>query len=144
MGAGTVLAFDFGTKRLGVAVGETALRLAHPLALIATEQTEARFAAVARLLAEWQPGQLVVGLPLAEDGTPQESTRRARRFANQLEGRYRLPVALVDERYTTADAESGLRAAGGRRAVSRKQADSAAAQLILQQWFDETRLSADK
>jgi putative Holliday junction resolvase len=143
MGAGTVLAFDFGTKRIGVAVGESELRVAHPLAVIAAEQSDARFAAIGRLMAEWEPGRLVVGLPLDEDGAAQESTQRARRFARQLGGRYGLPVAMVDERYTTADAESALRAAGGRRAVSRKEADSAAAQLILQQWFDETTRDKD-
>lgn len=144
MGAGTVLAFDFGTKRIGVAVGESQLRLAHPLAQVPATDPQACFEAIGRLIAEWQPGQLVVGLPLDENGAEQDTTRRAQRFARQLGGRYGLPVTLVDERYTTADAESALKAAGGRRAVNRKQVDSAAAQLILQQWFDETTPSGDR
>ena len=133
--AGTVLAFDFGTKRIGVAIGEAALGLAHPLAPIAGEQVEPRFAAIAQVIAEWKPQHLVVGLPLSADGTPHELTRRAQRFARQLEGRFGLPVSLVDEGYTSAEAESNLRAAGARNAIREKRIDSAAAQLILQQYF---------
>ena len=135
--AGTVLAFDFGTIRIGVAVGESLIGLAHPLADIAAGQTEPRFAAIAKLIDEWKPQHLVVGLPLATDGAPHESTRRARRFARQLEGRFGLPVTLVDERYTSVEAEAALREAGARKAIRAKRFDSAAAQLILQQYFHE-------
>ena len=134
---GTVLAFDFGTKRIGVAVGESLIGLAHPLADIAAEETDARFAAIAKIIDEWQPQHLVVGLPLATDGAPHESTRRAQRFARQLEGRFSLPVSLVDERYTSVEAEAALREAGARKAIRAKRLDSAAAQLILQQYFHE-------
>lgn len=135
--AGTVLAFDFGTKRIGVAVGESLIGLAHPLDEIAAEETEPRFAAIAKVIGEWKPQHLVVGLPLSTDGTPHDVTRRAQRFARQLEGRFGLRVTLVDERYTSVDAEAGLRDAGARRAAREKRIDSAAAQLILQQYFHE-------
>ncbi len=134
---GTVLAFDFGTRRIGVAVGELLIGLAHPLADIAGEEAAPRFAAIAKLIAEWNPQRLVVGLPLALDGTPHEITRRAQRFARQLEGRFGLPVSFVDERYTSVDAEANLRETGARRALREKRTDSAAAQLILQQYFHE-------
>ena len=142
--AGTVLAFDFGTKRIGVAVGESVVRLAHPLAAIAGEETVSRFAAIAGMIAQWRPRHLVVGLPLSTDGEPHEITRRAERFARQLEGRFGLPVSRVDERYTSVDAEASLRAAGVRRAGREKSVDSAAAQLILQQWFDEQLRSGNR
>ncbi len=135
---GTVLAFDFGTKRIGVAVGEALLGVARPLVEISGEASEPRFAAIAKLVDEWKPQRLVVGLPLTEDGVPQEMTRRAQRFARQLEGRFGLPVTLVDERYTSAEAEAGLRAAGAHKAIREKKGvDAAAAQLILQQYFHE-------
>jgi len=137
MSAGTVLGFDFGTKRIGVAVAEMETRVAHPIAVINGEEARQRFAAIAKLVQEWQPGRLVVGLPLDKEGGEQEVTHRARRFARQLEGRHALPVSLVDERYTTMDAERGMRASGGARAVKSGKADAAAAQLILQQWLDE-------
>ena len=133
----TVLAFDFGTKRLGVAVGETMIGLAHPLTEIVGEETEPRFAAITKVIAEWQPKRLVVGLPLNEDGAAQDSTRRAQRFARQLEGRFGLPVSFVDERYSSVDAEAGMRESGARKAINEKRVDSAAAQLILQQYFHE-------
>ena len=134
---GTVLAFDFGTKRIGVAVGESLIGLAHPLTDISGEETGPRFAAIAKVIEEWQPKHLVVGLPLSTDGTPHELTRRARRFAHQLEGRFGLPVSLVDERYTSVEAKAGLRASGAHRAIREKKVDSAAAQIILQQYFHD-------
>lgn len=135
-GAGTVLAFDFGTKRIGIAVGETLIRLAHPLGVIDGIENGPRFAAIAELIEEWRPRQLVVGLPLSAAGEAHEPMRRAQRFARQLQGRFGLPVCLVDERYTSAEAEAALRDAGARKALRDKRVDAAAAQLILQQWFD--------
>jgi putative Holliday junction resolvase len=123
---GTVLAFDFGLKRIGVAVGEAELRSAHPLPGIAAPG----FAAIEKLVKEWRPGMLVVGLPVAEH-REHPLARRVQRFARQLEGRFRLPVARVDERYTSVAAESLLRGA------RRKAVDSVAAQLILEQYFHE-------
>ena len=131
--AQTVLAFDFGLKRIGVAVGEPELGTAHPLPAIAAPG----FDSISRLVSEWQPRSLVVGLPVAERGE-HALARRVERFARQLEGRVRLPVARVDERFSSVEAESRLKggrtkSAGGRRAI-----DSVAAQLILEQYFSET------
>jgi len=124
--ARTVLALDFGLKRIGVAVGEPELCTAHPLAGIAAPG----FGEIGRLVAEWRPAMIVVGLPVAERGA-HPLARRVERFARQLQGRFRLPVARVDERFSSAAAESRL---GGRH---RKAVDSVAAQLILEQYFDE-------
>lgn len=141
MSRGTVLAFDFGVKRTGVASGELEIGVAHPLTTIAADSRTARFAAIAKLVAEWQPGLLVVGLPLHPDGAEHELTRAARNFASELEDRFKLPVFLHDERYSSAAAESGSResdAAGKLNvAKSRTSIDALAAQIILQGFFDE-------
>lgn len=134
--AGTVVAFDFGTRRIGVAVGEAEVRLAHPLEAIVGEASGPRFAAIAKLIEQWRPQHLVVGLPLSSEGELHELSRRAGRFARQLEGRFGIAVSLVDERYSSVEAEAGLRQAGAHRAIREKRIDSAAARLILQQWFD--------
>lgn len=133
---GTLLAFDFGEKRIGVAVGEAQLKQAHPLATIRSERNDERFAAIEKLIAEWRPARLVVGQPRSTDGTPHAMTARCTRFANQLRGRFGLPVSEVDERYTSTDAASLLHDAGldGRKAKT--HLDSVAAQLILQGYFD--------
>lgn len=118
------LAFDFGTRRVGVAGGNTLLRRAGGLKTIAAEG-DARFDAITRLIAEWQPDALVVGVPLHPDGAEHDNTRRARRFARQLHGRYRLPVHEVDERYTTTEA----------LAAGAHDPDAAAAAIILEQYL---------
>jgi putative Holliday junction resolvase len=129
-----VLAFDFGTRRIGVATGNTLVRIAHPLATIGGGPTS--LDAIARMVEVWRPGQLVVGVPTHADGTPHAMTARARAFARQLLERFGLPVALVDERWTTEQAQRRLDAARrGRR--GRSDRDAIAAQLILQAWFDE-------
>jgi len=128
----TILAFDYGARRIGVAVGEPELGTSHPLPGIAAEGV-ARFAAIERLVAEWNPARLVVGLPLSAQGARHATTRRAERFARQLSGRFRLPVELVDERYTSVEAAHRLR---GQRA-SKLAVDSVAAQLLLEQYYDE-------
>ena len=120
------LAFDYGTRRVGVATGNTLMRLSQPLRTLALEG-DARFAAIAALIAEWTPEALVIGVPFHPDGAEHDNTQRARRFGRQLHGRFRLPVHEVDERYTTVEAES----AGAR------DADAAAAALILEQFFRE-------
>lgn len=135
--SGTILAFDFGEKRIGVAVGETQLALAHPLTTIAAEQTHIRFDAIARLIAEWQPHLLVVGLPVHMDDTEHALTARARRFGRQLEGRFNLPVAMVDERLSTREAVSLLHAAGVDARRQKPVRDQVAAQTILQAYFDQ-------
>lgn len=133
---GTVLAFDFGTKRIGVATGETVLGSAHPLTVIEAESNDERFAAIARLVAEWQPEQLVVGLPTHADGTPHEMTRLAQKFAERLQRRYQLPVSFADERLTSLDAQSRLRETGRNSKSAKPLLDAVAAQLILQTWFE--------
>ena len=134
--AGTVLAFDFGIKRIGVAVGETLLGRSRALATIAAEDKDTRFGEIARLIAEWQPRSLVLGLPLAEDGSEHELTARVRRFAQQLEGRFRLPLTLVDERYSSREADTRLAERGLSWQARRREVDAVAAQIILQDYFD--------
>ena len=139
--AATVLAFDFGLQRIGVAVGEAELCIAHPLPGVAAHTQPGRLTAIERLVAEWQPSLLVVGRPLGEDGAPHEMTRRAERFARQLNGRFRLPVEMVDERYSSTEVESRMRAAYGKRKAANlargKTLDSHAAQIILEQYFGD-------
>ena len=132
-----MLAFDFGTRKIGVAFGNRLVRVAHPLTTIRGEAVAARFAAIAALVAEWQPQALVVGRPTHADGTPHEVTAQAERFARSLEGRYGVPVMRVDERFTTQVADASLREAGVRGAARADARDAVAAQLILQSWFDE-------
>jgi len=134
----TVLAFDFGTRRIGVAVGNTLTRAAHALATIDAADAAKRFAAIAALLDEWRPARLVVGLPVHADGSEHPTTGRARAFARELERRHRLPVALVDERWTTEIARGQLAEAGRGGRADRGARDRVAAQIILQAWFDET------
>jgi len=134
---GTVLAFDFGEKFTGVAVGESSVGVAHPLGLIAAEGNAARMEKAVALVAEWKPGFLVVGLPLSMDGTEHELTRRCRRFAHQLEARFRLPVRLVDERLSSAAAEEALRAVGKGGRKHKLHAHQVSAQIILQSYFDD-------
>ena len=118
------LAFDFGTRRVGVASGNTLLKSAAPLRTINAEG-DARFDAIAKLVAEWQPDALVVGVPYHPDGAPHDNTRRAQRFARQLHGRFRLPVHEVDERYTTTEA----------LAAGAADVDAASAAVILDQFL---------
>ncbi len=116
------LAFDFGTRRVGVATGNSLTRTATPLATVAAEG-EARMAAIAALIAEWQPSALVVGVPFHPDGAAHVNTARARRFGRQLQARFGLPVHEVDERYTTTDA----------RRAGNVDLDAGAAAIILEQ-----------
>ena len=122
--AQSFLGFDFGTKRTGVATGNALTRSATPLTTIAAEG-DARFAAIGKLIAEWQPDALVVGVPYHPDGAPHDNTRRALRFARQLHGRFRLPVHEVDERWSSTEAE-GAGAA---------DVDAASAAIILEQFL---------
>lgn len=123
----TVLAFDFGLKRIGVAVGNTLLRQAQPLTVITSLTNDAKFADIAALIREWQPARCVVGLPSHPDGAEHEMTVRCRRFANQLNGRFGVATILVDERYSSAVLTQR------RGAVI----DAEAAAIILQQYFNE-------
>jgi putative Holliday junction resolvase len=135
--SGTLLAFDFGLRRIGIAVGNTVSGTARPLATIDDEKNAVRFSTIAALLQEWQPSALVVGLPCNDDGTPHEMTAHCRRFANRLKGRFDLPTLLVDERYTSAAASSVLAEAGIHGRKQKPLLDQYAAQQILQAYFDE-------
>ncbi len=134
---GTILGFDFGTRRIGVAIGNTLTDTARPLITLHGEKNDQRFAAIAALIEEWRPVALVVGLPCNEDGTPHELTRLCRRFANRLKGRFNLPTILVDERYTSAAAGSVLTALGVHGIKQKPLLDQVAAQQILQAYLDE-------
>jgi putative holliday junction resolvase len=118
------LAFDFGTRRIGVATGNSLLRSAQTLTTV-NAMGDARWAAIAKLITEWRPDALVAGVPFHPDGAEHDNTRRARAFARQLQGRFKLPVHEVDERYTTTEA-----LANGAR-----DADAAAAAIILEQYL---------
>lgn len=122
----TVMSFDFGLKRIGVAVGNLLIKQAQPLTIIDAATNAAKFAAIGTLINEWQPSSIVVGLPLHPDGAEHEMTLRCRRFANQISGRFGVVTVLIDERYTSAV----LSASRG------EHVDSQAAALILQQFFD--------
>jgi putative holliday junction resolvase len=123
----TVLGFDFGLKRIGVAVGNSLLKQAQPLMVITAATNDAKFAAIGALLREWQPARCVVGLPSYPDGAEHEMTVRCRRFANQLNGRFSLATVLVDERYSSA-------------VIPHQRGDvidAEAAAIILQQYFND-------
>ncbi len=126
---GTVLAFDYGEKKIGVALGNFITRQARALTIVPNITVEGRFAAVAALIEEWAPVHLVVGMPVNPDGGEQPSMRLARRFGNQLNGRFNLPVTWIDERYSSRLAEM----AGARPGAL----DAEAARIILQQYFDQ-------
>lgn len=134
--SGTVMAFDFGEKRIGVAVGDTLLKLAHPLTTISAEENAVKFNEIGKLLQEWQPALLVVGLPLSLDGEPHAMTALAQKFAQRLEGRFNLPVMMVDERLSSAEASQSLRQAGVYGRAQKAHLDPVAAQTILQSHFD--------
>lgn len=128
-GARTLLAFDPGSRHIGVAIGNTVTGTARPLARIAAAPVAQRLARITALVDEWAPDALVVGLPLAADGSEQPATRLARRLARQLEGHLRLPVILVDERYSSLAAQG--------EGVSAADDDAAAAAIILRQYLDD-------
>lgn len=140
---GTLLAFDFGTQRIGVAVGNTIAASSRPLTTISEEKNDIRFARIAELIEEWQPAALLVGLPCNEDGTPYELTALCRRFANRLNGRFRVTTLLVDERYTSAAASEMLNSQGIRGRAQKNLIDQYAAQQILQAYLDEPSASVN-
>lgn len=134
---GAVLAFDFGKKRIGVAIGNNTLGIARPLVTIDSEVTERRFAVIAQLIETWQPVLLVVGLPMHTDGATHELTQLSQRFARRLAGRFNIKVILEDERYTSLTACAELREAGITGRKQKSVLDQVAAQQILQSFFDE-------
>ncbi len=120
-----VMGFDYGEKHIGVAIGNTLTAGARALQSVRADRRDARFEAIGRLIAQWEPQQLVVGLPLSREGAEQLRTTQARRFANQLRGRFKLPVAMVDERYTSRAAED----------AGASDIDAESARLILEQYL---------
>ena len=133
---GTLLAFDFGVERIGVAVGEALLGPARALTTLAAPDNAPRFARIGKLIEEWQAQRLVVGLPLALDGSEHEMSARCRRFAHQLEGRFGLPVELIDERFSSTEAEARLADLGLSWQARKSEVDAVAAQIILQDYLD--------
>lgn len=127
---GTLLAFDYGEKRIGVALGNTVSRSARALETILNRSVDFRFAQISRLINEWQPVGFVVGMPVHPDGDEQPMIKLAKRFGNQLHGRYGLPVTWVDERYSSIAAQDA--------GASDDVLDAEAARIILQQFFDES------
>ena len=125
----TILAFDYGMRRVGVAVGNTETKVSQALKIIAAPNTDRLFQEIEGLLKEWQPDQIVVGLPTHPDGTEHEMTLKARRFGNQIQGRFNLPVTWVDERYTSVVLESDPQ--------MYDNLDAHSAALILEQYFAE-------
>jgi putative Holliday junction resolvase len=134
--SGTVLAFDFGERRIGIAVGEHLLASATPLMTIDNESNEIRFQIITKLVSEWQPRLLVLGLPLSLDGTEHEVTQLCKKFARRLNGRFNIPVMLIDERYSSVEASQRLNEAGIRGRAQKEMLDQVAAQTILQSYFD--------
>lgn len=133
---GTLIGFDFGSRRIGVAVGETSTRIASPLGAIEGEANDARFDAIGRIVDEWHPAGFVVGLPRHADGSEHAVAKLAEKFARRLQARYGVPVAFVDETLTSADAEASLKTTRT-RAGRKSDVDALAATLILQSFLDE-------
>lgn len=137
----TLLAFDYGSKRIGVALGQTLTASARPLDTIHRRNKDAEWQTIAALISSWKPDALVVGLPLAEDGSEQEMSTRARRFMQQLEQRFGLPVHAVDERYSSMEAEARLKEMPKAPKYASPEwkaaVDGIAAQVILEAWLHE-------
>ncbi len=134
------LGFDYGSKRIGMAIGNEATGTSRALGWIPCPSQEAQWQAVSKAVQDWQPNLLLVGTPLNEDGEKQPMTRKARHFAHQLRARFDLPVEEVDERYSSVAAEAELvqaRQQGGKRRLRRGDSDSVAAAVIVQQWLDQ-------
>lgn len=134
---GTIFGFDFGEKRIGIAVGETLLKVAHPLATVEAEDNASKFEQISAFVLEWKPSLLVVGLPMHLNGEAHAMTALAKKFAQRLEGRFDLPVTMVDERLSSAEASQTLNELGIRGKQQKQHLDQVAAQTILQSYFDQ-------
>lgn len=132
----TLIAFDFGTNSIGCAVGQSITGTAQSLGAFKAQNGIPKWEEIGKLLQEWKPDRLVVGLPLNMDGTEQPLTQRARKFANCLNGRFNLPVELQDERLTTVEAKAEIFSRGGYKALKKGKVDSISACLILESWFE--------
>lgn len=137
----TILGFDYGQRRIGVAIGQSITHTTRPLTTVMVAQQRPDWEQISRLLEEWQPDLVVVGLPMNMDGTEHEMSKRARRFANQINGRYQLTVELVDERLSSIEAEEIVQEARREGRLKRKNSkqsiDQVAAELIIQTWWSE-------
>ena len=133
----TYLVFDFGTKSIGVAVGQLVTGTAQPLDAIAAKDGIPDWEPIKRLYQEWLPKQCIVGIPYNMDGTEQEMTLRARKFANRLANQCRAQVTMVDERLTTADAKARLFELGGYKKLTKGKVDSVSACVIFENWLEQ-------
>jgi putative Holliday junction resolvase len=131
----TTIAFDYGVKSIGVAVGQVVTGTASPLAALKANDGIPDWHQIAKVFEEWQPNDLLVGLPLNMDGTEQEITQRAKKFANRLHGRFGLPVHIHDERLSTVDAKARLFELGGFKKLTKEKVDSVSACLIYESWI---------
>ncbi|MBK5073490.1 Holliday junction resolvase RuvX [Budviciaceae bacterium CWB-B4] len=133
----TVLGFDFGTKSIGAAIGQEVTGTARPLASFKARDGSPDWQQIEKLLKEWQPDLVVVGLPLNMDGTEQPVTAQAKKFANRLHGRFGVQIQLHDERLSTVEAKADLFSRGGFRALDKGSVDAASAVIILESWFEQ-------
>ena len=136
LGERTLLGFDFGTRSIGVSIGQEITGSAQPLCSLKANDGVPNWDEIGKLLTEWQPDRVVVGLPLNMDGTEQPLTQRARKFANRLHGRFGVAIELQDERLTTSDARARLFEQGGYRALDKGRVDAISAVLILESWME--------
>jgi putative Holliday junction resolvase len=136
VGKRSLMGFDFGTRSIGVATGQEITGSASPLTSLKANDGIPDWAQIEKLLKEWQPDLLIVGLPLNMDGTEQDITVRAKKFGQRLHGRFGLQVEFKDERLTTTDAKARLFEQGGYRALGKSRVDAVSAQLILESWME--------
>ena len=139
-GSRSLMGFEFGTRSIGIATGQEVTGTASPLTSIKANDGIPDWDQIEKILKEWQPDLLIVGLPLNMDGTEQEMTQRAKKFGQRLHGRFGFQVEFKDERLTTADAKARLFERGGYRALGKSKVDAVSAQLILESWMEEQYL----
>lgn len=133
----TIIAFDFGTLSIGIAIGQEITATARPLTAIKAKDGKPNWLDIEKIIQEWQPELAIVGLPLNMDGTEQPISNQARKFANRLHGRFGIQVTLHDERLTTIEARAQLFNQGGYRALNKSKIDSISAVIILESWFEQ-------
>lgn len=135
----TIIAFDYGLASIGMAIGQTITQTATPLKALRAVQGQPKWEEIKKILDEWTPDYLVVGLPIDNEGNEQEMSIRARKFANRLHGRFGYRVELKDERFTTREAKANIFAQAGYKALKKGSIDSESATLILESWFESQR-----
>ena len=133
----TIIAFDFGTLSIGIAIGQEITATARPLTALKAKDSKPNWLEIEKILQEWQPELTIVGLPLNMDGTEQPISNQARKFANRLHGRFGIQVTLHDERLSTIEAKAQLFKQGGYRALNKSKIDSISAVIILESWFEQ-------